>query len=347
MIAMEFLHPERLWWLVGVGLLGVAYVVVLRWRRRATVRFTQVELLDQIAPSRPGWRRHVVALLQLAGLAAGVVAIARPIETRVERTESEGRILVLFDVSLSMMATDVEPTRLDAAKDAASAFVERVESDIEVGLVSFAGTVSVDVRPTRDRAAVDDAIAGLDLAESTAIGDALATGTELLVDLAAGGEDGADGADAEDGGSGEDATPAEDDIAPGAIVLLTDGETTVGRPTEAGAEAAADAGVPVFSVAFGTPDGIIQDPVSGEVLPVPVFPEPLEQVAELTGGAAYEAATETELAEVYERIREVLGDTLGEEIERVNELTWQWAAGALIMLAAAWALSLWWLRGMV
>lgn len=346
LVALEFLNAGRLWWLVAVGVLAVGYVAVLRWRRRATVRFTQVELLDQIAPSRPGWRRHVVAALQLAGLAAGVVAIARPVETSTERTESEGRILVLFDVSLSMMATDVEPTRLDAAKDAASAFVAQVAPDIDVGLVSFAGTVSVDVPPTRDRAAVDDAIADLELDESTAIGDALATGAALLTDLASDGDDDgggeSDDADTDDGGG-----RAPDDLAPGAIVLLTDGETTVGRPTEAGAEAAAQAGIPVFSIAFGTPDGIIQDPVTGDVLPVPVFPEPLEQVAELTGGAAYEAATESELTDVYERIRELLGDTLGEEIERVEELTWRWAAGALALLAAAWALSLWWLRGLV
>jgi Ca-activated chloride channel family protein len=338
MTAVEFLHPGRLWWLVGVALLGVAYVVVLRWRHRATVRFTQVELLDRIAPSRPGWRRHVVAALQLAGLAAGVVAIARPVQVTTERTESEGRILVLFDVSLSMMATDVDPTRLDAAKDAASAFVAQVAPDIEVGLVSFAGTVSVDVRPTLDRAAVDDAIADLELAESTAIGDALATGAALLTDLAD------DDAEDDSGTEGED---ADEDVAPGAIVLLTDGETTVGRPTEVGAQAAADAGVPVFTIAFGTPDGVIQDPVSGEVLPVPVFPEPLEQVAELTGGSAYEAASEDELTAVYEGIREILGDTLGEQIERVEELTWQWAAGAVALLALAWGLSLWWLRGLV
>jgi Ca-activated chloride channel family protein len=310
-----------------------------------TVRFTQVELLDQVAPSRPGWRRHIVAALQLAGLAAGVVAIARPIETTTERTESEGRILVLFDVSLSMEATDVDPTRLDAAKEAATAFVEQVDQDIEVGLVSFAGTVSVDVRPTLDRNAVEQAIDGLQLDESTAIGDALATGTELLTDLAD--PDASDNAD----GGGTDATtdggPADDERAPGAIVLLTDGETTVGRPTEDGAAIAAEAGVPVFTIAFGTPNGTISDPTTGEVVPVPVSPDPLQQVAEVTGGAAYEAATEAELADVYAGIRDVLGAALGEEIETVHELTWAWAAAALAILAIAWSLALWWLRGMV
>ncbi len=88
-------------------------MVVLRWRRAAQVRFTQVDLLDEIAPHRPGWRRHLVAVLQLAGLAIGIVAIARPVDRTTERERSQGRILVLFDVSLSMMATDVEPDRFD------------------------------------------------------------------------------------------------------------------------------------------------------------------------------------------------------------------------------------------
>jgi Ca-activated chloride channel family protein len=330
---VTFLNGGRLWWLLGVAALAVGYVLVLRWRRRATVRFTQVDLLDRVAPARPGWRRHVVAVLQLAGLAAGVVAIARPITTSVERTESEGRILLLFDVSLSMMATDVEPDRLEAAKQAARDFVERVEPDVEIGLISFSGAVGVEVAPTLDREAIERGIDGLELAESTAIGDALATGANLLTRLAEDSDTASADGDAE--------------LAPGAIVLLSDGETTVGRPTDEGGQVAADAGVPVFTIAFGTPAGTIVDPESGDILPVPVQPAPLEQVAEATGGAAYEAATTAELEDAYGRIQDSLGDTLGEEIEIVTELTWRWAAIALLLLAAAWALSLWWLRGMV
>lgn len=331
MIGIQFLYPGRLWLLLLVVALAGAYVAVLRWRRRVAVRFTQVELFDQVAPHRPGWRRHVVAGLQLAGLAAGVVAIARPVESTTERTESEGRILLLFDVSLSMMAEDVAPTRLDAAKEAAKEFVEQVDDDIEVGLLSFAGSVDIEVDPTLDRDRLDVAIDGLELAESTAIGDALATGTRLLTRLAS---------DVDGGGANED-------LAPGAIVLLTDGTTTVGRPTQDGGQEAADAGIPVFTIAFGTATGTITDPASGEIVPVPVEPRPLESVSVLTGGTSYEAATTTELSDAYERIRDSLGDTLGEEIETVTELTWRWAAIALALLAAAWSLALWWLRGMV
>ena len=130
-------------------------------------------------------------------------------------------------------------------------------------------------------------------------------------------------------------------------MLLTDGETTFGATTEEGAAFAAEAGVPVFTIAFGTPDGVIVDPDTGNTVPVPVKPEPLQAAAEATGGQAYEAATSTELADAYERIEAVLGETLGEEVEVVTERTWIWAAGALATLAIAWALSLWWLRGLV
>ena len=177
----DFLEPGRLWLLLAIPLLAVAYVVVLRWRRAAQVRFTQVDLLDEIAPHRPGWRRHLVAVLQLAGLAIGIVAIARPVDRTTERERSQGRILVLFDVSLSMMATDVEPDRFEAAQQAARDFVDEVDPDVEVGLISFSGVVNAEVAPTLDRNEMERGIDNLELAESTAIGDALAAATRLLV----------------------------------------------------------------------------------------------------------------------------------------------------------------------
>ena len=131
------------------------------------------------------------------------------------------------------------------------------------------------------------------------------------------------------------------------MVLLTDGETTVGRPTEEGAEEAADAGVPVFTIAFGTPEGTITDPGSGETVPVPVQPEPLAASPRRPAARPTRRRRRAELADAYERIQDILGETLGEEIEIVTELTWRWAAVALALLAAAWALALWWLRGMV
>lgn len=333
---MTFLNPERLWLLVGVAALAVAYVGVLRWRRATTMRFTQVELLDRIVPQRPSWHRHVVATLQVLGLAAGVVAIARPVDTVTERIGSEGRIMLLFDVSSSMSASDVSPSRLAAAQQAAKAFIDQVDSTVEVGLITFSGGVSLDVRPTLERDPLTSAIDDIQLSDATAIGDALSAGTQVLVSLA--------------GNSGPpttDATGAPTGPPPGAIVLLSDGETTVGRPTAVGAQEAAAAGIPVFTIAFGTPGGSIVDPTTGESIAVPVQPDALSEVATATGGQAYEAASEAELADVYQRIQNVLGATLGEPVERVIEDTWKWAAAATALLAAGWALSLWWLRGMV
>lgn len=326
-MSTDFLAPGRLWFLLLVVGLGVAYIVALRWRRAATIRFTQVELLDKVAPQRPKWRRHVVAILMLSGLALAVVAIARPVDRGTEETTSDGRILVLFDVSLSMMADDVDPDRFVAAQAAAQNFVDDVDDGVEVGLVSFSGSVTTEVDPTLDRASIERGIDNLELAESTAVGEAIASGTRILVNSA-----------------DPDADP---DQAPGVLVVLSDGETTVGRPTLEGAQVAADAGVPVYTVAFGTEDGQIVDPLSGEVIPVPVRPAELALVAETTGGEAFEARTGDELAAAYDQIAESLGETIGEPVEIITELTWQWALAAFLVLSLAWALSLWWLRGMV
>ncbi len=326
-MSTDFLAPGRLWLLLAVVALGVAYVAVLRWRRTATIRFTQVDLLDKVAPRRPRWRRHVVAVLMLLGLAFAVVATARPVERSTESVTSDGRILVLFDVSLSMMADDVDPSRFVAAQEAARNFVGEVDDRVEVGLLSFSGTVTVEVDPTLDRSVINRGIDNLQLAESTAIGDALAGGTRLLVNSAD--------------------PNADPNQAPGVIVLLSDGETTVGRPTTDGAQDAADAGVPVYTIAFGTDAGRIVDPVSGDVVPVPVRPDDLALVAEMTNGQAFEARTGDELASAYGQIAESLGTTIGEPVDVITELTWQWALAAFVILGLAWALSLWWLRGMV
>ena len=329
MIPGDFLAGGRLWLLLVVVALAAAYVASLRWRRGAQVRFTRIDLLDRVAPRRPSWRRHLVAVVQLLGLACAVVAIARPVERSTERTNSEGRILVLFDVSLSMEAEDVDPNRLDAAKVAAQNFIDEVDRNVEIGLISFAGVVDIEVNPTLDRDIVTRRIDGLELDLSTAIGDALSTGTNLLLNAV-------------------DEDPRRDpDLAPGAIVLLTDGETTVGRDTLTGAQEAADAGIPVFTIAFGTQSGTIVDPVSGQVVPVPVRPAELENVADLTGGQAFEARTGNELADAYDEISDSLGETLGEEIEIVKELTWRYALAAFVLLVVAYGLSLWWLRGLV
>ncbi len=331
MFTSDFLAPERLWLLLGVVVLAIAHVAVSLMRGRAALRFTQVELLDRIAPKRPGWRRHVVAGAQLLGLSAAVVAVAQPVNREIIRPETEGRIMVLFDVSLSMMATDVPPDRLTAAQEEALAFVDAVRDDVEIGLISFSGTVNVEQQPTRDRLDVKRSIENLELAEATAIGDALATGVRVLTSSLDSGEG---------GDTGENAT----DVSPGVIVLMTDGETTFGRTSNEGAELAADANIPVFTIAFGTADGEIEDPYTGDIVPVPAQPEALEEVADISGGEAFEAGSETELADAYGQIDELLQETIGEEEEIVAEQAWKWALTAAGVLTGAWLLSLLLLR---
>ena len=186
-------------------------------------------------------------------------------------------------------------------------------------------------------------IDNLELAESTAIGDALAAGSRLLVNA----DEPSPNGQAPNGGTPSGGEDGDDDIPPGVIVLLSDGETTVGRPTTEGTAEATEAGIPVYTIAFGTESGAIVDPASGEIVPVPVRPAELQAVADSTGGEAFVAETGDELADAYGQIQESLGETLGEEIEVITELTWRWALAAFALLAIAWGLSLWWLRGMV
>jgi Ca-activated chloride channel family protein len=320
---MSFLAAGRLWLLVGVALLAVGYVVLQRRRRTYTVRFTSTELLDSVAPRRPGWRRHVPAVVFLAALALLVTGFARP--TRLVDVPTERATVVMaIDVSLSMSAEDVAPNRLAAAQAAAKSFLDQLPPTLNVSLVSFAGTATVLVLPTQDRAPVESAIDGLQLAPATAIGEAIFASLDVLARV-----------------------PPDDrgERPPGSIVLLTDGETTVGRPDDVAAAAAARAGVPILTIGFGTPEGFIvyQDPADPEaapaVIPVPVAHEPLERIAAMTGGSHHRAETGAELGAAYQAIGSAIGT------ERVPREVTDWFVGAsLAVLATAGGLSLAWFQ---
>lgn len=324
MLALDFLAPGRLWLLCAVAFLVALYIGLQRRRSRHVVRFTNLDLLDTVAPSRPGWRRHVVAGLHALALTLGIIAVARPITTDERTVTAEGRIVITFDVSLSMMATDVEPDRFEAAKDAARSFAANVDPRVEIGLVSFSGTVRREVAPTLDRSAIENAIRDLELGEGTAIGEALAGASADLVDEV-----------------------ADETRSVGAIVLLSDGETTVGRPTADGAAIAAENGIPVYAIAFGTSEGTVTDPGSGEVVPVPVNTDELAATAATTDGEFYAAPTADALADAYDQIVDDLAETLGDPEQVVVEQTWAWAAAALAMTALGWLLAMWWLRGLI
>jgi Ca-activated chloride channel homolog len=314
-LALTYDQPDVLWLLLAVVLLAFLYVVMQLRRERYEVRFTNLELLDVVAPRRPRWRRHLTAAVFLLGISALVVAAARPFaEVRVPRERAT--VVLAIDVSFSMMADDVEPTRLDAAQEAAVDFVQGLPASMNVGLVAFDGTARVLVPPTPDRASVQQAINGLQLGPSTAIGEAIFASLDAV----------------------EMAPPGEtDEPAPGRIVLMSDGETTVGRPNDMGADAAVRAGVPVSTISFGTPFGEIvleEEPVP---IPVPVSPEPLRAVADATGGTFFEAGSLADLEDVYADIGTSIGYTT-EEQEVTHRAVWV----ALALLALTAAMSMTW-----
>jgi Ca-activated chloride channel family protein len=311
---MSFLIAWRLWLLLAVGALAGGWVASLRQRRRDVIRFTNVDLLDVVAPRRPDWRRHVPPVLFLVALSALVLGFARPVRAT-QVPDERATIVLAIDTSLSMEAQDVQPNRLEVAQAAARDFIDELPEQINVGLVAFNGVATVPVAPTDDRRAMQDAIDTLDLGESTAIGEAIFTALDVIEAAPGGGE-------------GESA--------PGRIVLMSDGETTVGRPDTDAASAAAQAGVPVYTIAFGTEGGTITMP-DGISQPVPVQPEPLQDIADTTGGQAYQADSLPSLSEVYDDINTVVGFR---DVER--DISGWFVGSGLVLLALAGAGSLVW-----
>lgn len=285
---MTFQSP---WWLFALLVVAalVGLYVVLQLRRKAyAARFTNVALLGTIVPKRPGWRRHTAFGLLALGLATLVVSLAVP-STEVRVPRERATVVMAVDVSLSMQATDIQPDRFRAMQSAGKEFVDVLPDRINLGLVSFAGTATTLVQPTTDRAAVANAIDNLDLAESTAIGEAIFTSLTAIENFQSTVEAG-------------DAEPP-----PARIVLLSDGQTTVGREDTQAIAAAQDAGVPVSTIAFGTDYGTLE--LEGETVPVPVDRAALEEIADQTGGSYSEAASAAELEEVYADLGSQIGYT--------------------------------------
>jgi Ca-activated chloride channel family protein len=310
---IRFLQP---WWLlaaVPVLILAGAYVWRALHRRAFAVRFTNVDLLKTIAPRGLGWRRHVSAVAFLLALLVLSTAMARPsVDTK--QPLERATIMLAIDVSLSMQSTDVSPSRIVAAQTAAKEFVKTLPAGYNVGLVAFAKTADVLVSPTKERASIVQAIDGLQLAEATATGEAVFTCLSAIQSVPT---DGAAGAP------------------PARIVLLSDGYRTAGRPIEQAAAAAAAANVPVSTIAFGTDSGTVQ--IGGELQRVPVDRPSLQQLAELTKGHFYEAASLSELKQVYQD----MGSSVGYKTQP-REIT-QWYVGiALLCAFAAAGMSLLW-----
>jgi Ca-activated chloride channel homolog len=313
---MTFLSGSRLWLLLIVGALLISYVVVSLRRRHYAARFTQLSLLSSVAPRRPTWyRRHVPAALLLLSLVAMVFTFARPAQEH-KVPKERATIVLAIDVSESMAATDVSPSRLASAKAGALAFVKQLPPKLQLGLVSFSGTASVLVNPTTDREQVDTAINNLALGPATAIGDGIEASLSAI----------ANSAKTQSG----DASPP-----PARIVLLSDGETTKGTPNDVAVQAAVAANVPVSTIAYGTQNGTLL--IQGQEIPVPVNEQALESIAKETHGAYYRATTGDELKKVYQG----LGSSIGYNTTKTEIGAW-FTGFALLFGLLAGALSVLW-----
>lgn len=356
---MTFLAPLLLVGLLLVPVLLGLYLVVQRRRNRYAVRFTNLDLLANLAPKRPAWRRHVPAAIYLGAVAFLVLGLARPVMA-VPVPREDATVLLTIDVSGSMKATDVAPTRLDAAREAARSFVEQLPAGIRVGIVAFASQPMTLVQPTADRDEVEQALDELEPLDGTAMGDALMQTLDIAEriqadDQAAGGATPSPAAsDDPPASAAPDATPeASPETSPGtaadepqdqplvAAILLSDGANSVGEaePLDA-AERAASLGVPVYTIALGTDSGrvTVQDQFGMPVtLDVPPDTETLAQIAEITNATAFDAPTAEDLQAVYDNLQSRVGFVTEEQ-----EVTAWFAAGALILVVVAAGLSALW-----
>jgi Ca-activated chloride channel family protein len=330
---MSVQWPGLLWALLLVPVAVAAYLVAQRRRAGYAVRFTNLDLLANVVTRTPGWRRHLPPALYLLALTALLTSLARPQAVTLVPKE-QATVMLVLDVSGSMNATDVHPTRMVAAQQAATTFVGELPGKLRVGVVSFASTAQTLTRPTTDRVAVAEAIASLHAEGATAMGD----GIERALDAK------------RPPGSGvvtqgvrpapSPAVPADSQL-PLVVLLLSDGANTQGRvrPMDAAAHAHA-LGVPVFTIALGTEQGMVDVPnETGQLQRVPVPPDELtlRRIAEVTGARFFAAPTDRDLRGIYRE----LGSKIGFVKER-QEVTVVFAAAGLLLVVAGMALSLAW-----
>ncbi|MFO7572840.1 MAG: VWA domain-containing protein [Gaiellaceae bacterium] len=317
---MSFAWPVALLGLLALPVLIVAIVWRDRRRQASRAAFASPELLPNLVDRDPGKLRFLPLAVLLIALTAMIVGVARP-QATVSVPREEATVVLAIDVSRSMKAADVEPTRLDAARAAAKAFVEELPEKFQVGVVSFATRAAVGVPPTEDRALVFDALDSLAPGEGTAIGDAVALSLEL--------------------GMPPETTPGAEpaeEPPPRAILLISDGAQDGGivEPAEA-AEQARSQGVPVHAVLLGTPDGVVEETLQGgftRVIRVPPSPETLQELTAATGGQLFTALDVEQLRVVHEE----LGSRLGTR-EELREISDVFAAGAAGFLALGGLLS--------
>jgi len=346
---MKFLHPEILWLLLSVPLLIAAYVIMLRRKKKYALRYGSIGLIKAAIGPGQRFRRHVPPLLFLLSEIVLIVACATP--TAVVTLPAQRKTVMLaMDVSLSMGARDVDPNRITAAQAAAKTFVEDRPDDVDIGIVAFGATASLVQPPTRNR---DDLLAAIDrfeLQRGTATGSALYVALQTLfpdagIDLESLVFKGGLSRYGERGKSLDTAPKTEKKaftpVPPGSytsgvIILLSDGRRTTGPDPRDAAKMAADRGVRIYTVGFGTEEGGTIG-FEGWSAYVRLDEETLKAVADITRAEYYRAGTSEDLKKVYKQLTRQL------VLERKDtEIGFIFAAVAAILLTAALALSLIW-----
>lgn len=309
----EFMNPGRLVVLLVLPALIVLYVVLLRLKRNVGIRFTNTGILAAILPKQSRWRRHLAVALSLCSLIALSLAWARPLG--VEKVPRErATIVVVVDVSQSMLAVDVKPNRLDAAKSAARAFVKALPSKYNVAVVSLSASPSILLPPSTDRSAADRAISTLEPEDGTALGDSIQVALDAVA-LAP--------------------KSADDTVAPGLVVLLSDGQSTTGQSALQMADRAKQKKIPIYTIAYGTDTGYVD--LDGKRERVPPDHDTLAAIAADTGAKSFDAASASELNDVYGNIGSEVGF---EEVRREVTARWAMYALAFAVVAALGAVSM-------
>ena len=313
----DFESPQRLWSLLALPVLVLLYVILLRLKKRFSMRFTNTGVLGKVVGGQKRWTRHVAVAMSLCSLVALALAWAQPLGTEKERRE-RATVVMVVDTSQSMQATDVSPNRLDAAKQQAQEFVNGLPESYNVALVELSGQPSVRMPPSTDRGALSRAIGALQLKDGTAIGDSI---DEALaaVQLAPVGDD--------------------EEPAPAMVVLLSDGTNTDGGEPSTAAQRAKQAKVPIYTVAFGTENGYVD--LDGKREHVAPDVAALDKIAKETNGKAVTADSAGALKDAYKNLESTFGY---EEVQK--PITAQYAFASLgfaivaalgaVMMAARW-----------
>jgi Ca-activated chloride channel homolog len=316
---MQFLWPGLLGLLVILPLLVAGYLWRLRRRRPASVRYSSLALVRDVLPRGSRLRRHVPFVLLLVSIASLIVAIGRPAAI-VSVPSSQVTIVLALDVSGSMCSTDISPTRLEAAEQAASSFVQRQSPTTQIGIVAFSGFAEVVQAPTTDQEVLLDAIRSLATGRRTAIGSGILTSIDAVAEV-----DRAIARSVQDAGAGTQAAPVPSGAyAPDIVVLLTDGANNAGPAPIDAAQQAADRGIRVYTIGFGTANGgalspscglqiVGHEPFGGGAIGGPpggpaggfhrgIDEDTLKQIADKTGGTYYTAESAGDLQTVFENL---------------------------------------------